>query len=282
MISKMIRLPDFFLVGASKAGTTAICETLANHPHICFSEQKEPDFFSEFDISLNAIPHEKLLEYQQLFCVNESHQLLGEGSVRYLNSPQATYWINRYVPSAKIIIILRNPMQRIISLYEMYSRMGIMQMTPDQAFTVESYVAKQCLLYKHIIRYIDTFSKEQVLIMTFDDFLKDQAQAFLRLCQFIGVQKTSNMTMPERNKGGVPRSKSLSWMSNRKLIRIAKKILPISKRAQVDNFIKKTFFKKISLSSIQQDQLKQFFYGDVEQISNLIERDLCQEWQLDV
>lgn len=276
----MDRLPDFFLVGASKAGTTAICDALANHPDICFSEKKEPNFFSDFDINLKEIPSDKLLKYQRLFRVQSPKQLLGEGSVKYLDSPNAAYWISKYIPSAKIMIILRNPIQRVVSLYEMYTRVGKMQMSPDQAFRVSSYLVKQCLIYDKIMLYIDTFSQDQVLLMIFDDFLKNQDQAFRRLCQFIGVEKVTGVNLKTRNKGGVPKSNFLNFMSNRNLVEIAKGIVPNSKHSQVDYFIKSMFFRKISLKPTQREELQRFFYDDVKKISTLFDRDLCQEWQL--
>lgn len=276
----MNQLPSFFVVGASKAGTTATCQVLASHPNICFSNPKEPNFFSEFDTDLAEIPPEQLLEYQKRFPVEGAHQVLGEGSVKYLNSPRATYWINHYNPSAKIIIFLRNPLQRVVSLYEMYRRLGIMKMSPKEAFNVDSYVVRQCLLYDHIMRYVNTFSRDQVLIMIFSDFLEHREQTFAELCNFIGVEKTAEIHLPQRNKGGVPKSKALGFLSNRKLVKVGKKILPSSQRTQVDNLIKQIFFNKLKLGSHQQAELKPFFYPDVEKIGHLIDRNLCQEWQL--
>ena len=138
----MNKLPDFFIVGASKAGTTAICNSLASHPNICFSKKKEPNFFSEININLEEIPDDELLAYKKLFHIHSSMELSGEGSVNYLASHNAVYWIKKYIPSAKIIIILRNPIERIVSLYEMYSRLGKMKMTPEKAFTENSYLVK--------------------------------------------------------------------------------------------------------------------------------------------
>ena len=154
----MNKLPDFFVVGAAKAGTTAICDIIATHPEICFSSVKEPNFFSTFEVTLQEISSDKLLEYQELFKCEDSEQLRGEGSVRYLNSDKALYWIHKYVPSAKIIIILRNPLERIVSLYEMYDRLGKMKLTYEEAFSENSYLVKQSILYKFIINYIKTFS----------------------------------------------------------------------------------------------------------------------------
>lgn len=280
---KTSKLPDFFLAGSSKAGTTSICDSLAQHPDICFSSKKEPNFFCSFDTDLGEIPNEDWSQYQSLFDVQKPDQLIGEGSVKYLNSPQAAYWMQKYVPSAKIIFVLRNPVQRVVSLYEMYIRLGIEKakiMGQDEAFTPDGFVVKQGLLYDRIMRYINAFSRSQVLIMTFDDFVKKRTQAFHELFQFIGVEDSPNVSLNLRNKGGVPSSNYLSILTNRNLVATAKRVIPKSKHSQLDYFIKSKFFKKVSLKPEQEKFLRGFFCEDVKKISDLIGRDLCLEWQL--
>ena len=277
----MDKLPDFFVIGASKAGTTAICDVLAAHPDICFSEKKEPNFFSEFDLNSKEIPSERFLEYKELFHVHSSKQLLGEGSVQYLQqSRKAAYWINNYIPSAKIVIILRNPIQRVVSLYEMYTRIGILKISFEEAFTEGSDIVKQCLIYENIMHYFDTFSRDQVLIVIFDDLLNNQDQVFSRIFQFIGVREAMSVPLQQRNQGKFPKLRFLRLLFSRTLVELGKKILPESKHSQVDNFIKNTFFKKIQLTSNQKEELKRVFYSDVSKIGHLIGRDICQEWQI--
>ncbi len=275
-----MKYPDFFLVGASKAGTTTITDALANHPDICFSEVKEPNFFSEFDIDLEEIPRDELIQYTKLFKIQNYGQRIGEGSVKYLDSRNASYWISKYIPSAKILIFLRNPIERVVSLYEMYTRLGIIQMNSDEAFAPSSYVVKQCLLYEKILAYINNFPREHILIMVFDDFLMDKDRSFQDICQFIEVQKIPDMCLETRNKGGVPKSKLFDFMCNRNLIEIAKKILPSSVKFKTDYFIKSTFFKKVDLKPDQIKSLKQVFYEDVKKIGDLMDRNLCDEWQI--
>ncbi|MDJ0732407.1 MAG: sulfotransferase [Crocosphaera sp.] len=274
----MNKLPDFFIVGASKAGTTAICNILATHPDICFSSVKEPNFFSSFDIALQEIPSNKLSEYKKLFRCEASDRLMGEGSVGYLNSNKALYWIHKYVPSAKIIIILRNPLERIVSLYEMYDRLGKMKVTYQEAFSKNSYLVKQSIVYESIINYINTFSRNQVFIMIYDDFRKQPQQELNSLYQFLGIGENFDPVITIKNKGGVPKSKLLNFLKFRPLIEIVKQIIPKSVHTQVDNFIKDKFFQKIKLTLKQKKELASIFYSDVQKIGDLLNRDLCQEW----
>lgn len=272
------KLPNFFVVGASKAGTTAICDILATHPEICFSSIKEPNFFSSFDITLEEIPTHELSEYKQLFRCEASEKLMGEGSVGYLNSNQALHWINKYTPSAKIIIILRNPLERIISLYEMYDRLGKMKLTYQEAFSKDSYLVYQSILYKFVINYINTFSEKQVFIMIFDDFKKNPQQKMKTLYKFLGIEETFEAVIRSRNKGGVPKSKILNFLKFRPLIKIAKRVIPSSAHTSIDNFIKNKFFKKTTLTINKKKELANIFYPDVKAIGDLLNRDLCTEW----
>lgn len=276
----MIRLPNFFIVGASKAGTTAICDALASHPDICFSERKEPNFFSKFNVNLQEIPADQLMEYTKLFPIHSPKQLMGEGSVAYLTSHNAVYWIKKYNPAAKIVIVLRNPIQRIVSLYEMYCRLGMMKMSPEEAFSGNNYLVKQCLLYEDIKRYINAFFREQIFIMLFDDLTNNPMKELNNLYNFLGVEETVNSVLSLRNQGGLTKSKLLGFLTNQSLIKIAKDVLPKSKHAQVDNFIKSMFFKKTKLTSNQKEELENIFYYDVVKIGNLIDQDLVRKWQI--
>ena len=90
-----------------------------------------------------------------------------------------------------------------------------------------------------------------------------------------------NSIVDMRNIGGVPKSKILGFVGNRNLIQIAKKVLPKSKHTQIDYFIKRTFFRKISLTFKQKKELESIFYPDITKIGRLIDRDLALEWGFD-
>jgi len=277
----MNKLPDFYIVGASKAGTTAVCDVLADHPDICFSSKKEPNFFSKFEIGIGEIPAENLANYETLFSASNCEQLYGEGSVGYLHSENAAHWIKHYSPNAKIIILLRNPVKRIVSLYEMYTRIGAIEMDTDDAFATTNFLAKQCLLHQHIMRYVDAFSKENVLIMLQDDFITDQKSSFNRVYDFLSIAPMTIPVMKMRNKGGIAKYNKLGKvLQNRKLIAFAKNILPKSIHRSLDYQIKTFFFKKVDISPQQKTDLEHFFKSDVQKTSELIGRDLCSKWGL--
>src|SRR3989344_5640213 len=98
---------DFIGVGAPKCGTTWIAECLAEHPDVCFSWNKEPHFFNR------DREYEKSLDYYRTYFKNcENKKLRGEYTVNYLYFDSAADRIKKHFPGTKIIIALRNPIER--------------------------------------------------------------------------------------------------------------------------------------------------------------------------
>src|SRR6188508_1581564 len=124
------KLPNFFIVGAPKAGTTSLYYYLKRHPEVFMSPIKEPNFFAyEETIKQNLYHKEKgvgtLEEYKDLFAeANGRHKAIGEASVSYLFYPPVPERIKQMVPDAKIIISLRNPVDRALSHYYMEYKLG--------------------------------------------------------------------------------------------------------------------------------------------------------------
>ena len=121
---------DFFIVGAPKAGTTSLYHYLNEHPEISMSSQKEPDYFSDADIQNEGMYYGKnridtIKKYHSLFDDNSESKLKGEASVSYLFYKNVPQKIKAYNPDSKIIIMLRNPIERAFSHYLMDYRLGL-------------------------------------------------------------------------------------------------------------------------------------------------------------
>ncbi len=122
-------LPNFLVIGAAKSGTTALHEYLKQHPQIYMSPQKEPHFFSlegkKVDFRGPGDKREEQLnnsvtnieDYRKLFQGVSNEIAIGESSTSYLNNPEAPERIRHYIPNAKLIAILRNPVARAYSSF---------------------------------------------------------------------------------------------------------------------------------------------------------------------
>src|SRR5580692_11872450 len=110
------RVPDFFIVGNPKSGTTALYEMLRSHPQIFMPTLKEPHFFAAEKPPSSPLPN-TLDEYLALFAAAEPNQCAGEASPSYLRSPTAAGRIAQLAPDARIVAILREPAGFVRSLH---------------------------------------------------------------------------------------------------------------------------------------------------------------------
>ena len=185
------RLPDFFLVGHSKSGTTALYEMLRSHPQIFMPDLKEPVFFaSELPRQAHRYSAPATLEeYLALFAPAEPGQRLGEASASYLWSRTAAGRIAQAQPAARIVAILREPASFLRSLHlqcvqshyedekDLRTALALEESRRQGRNIPPRSLWPQVLLYSEHVRYVeqlrryhDAFSPEQVLVLIYDDF----------------------------------------------------------------------------------------------------------------
>ena len=174
---------DFFIVGAPKAGTTSLYHYLNEHPQVEMSLQKEPNYFSDKAIQSQDLYYNKNRidteeKYNRLFNFQKKDVIFGEGSVSYLFYPAVAQEIKKYNPIAKIIIMLRNPVDRAFSHYLMDFRLGLVSERFEDVFHEKQGLKFQQYFllgnyYSQVKRYIDEFSKENVHLIWYSDFKKD-------------------------------------------------------------------------------------------------------------
>ena len=174
---------DFFIVGVPKAGTTSLYHYLSEHPQVEMSSQKEPDYFSDKAINEQGMYYTKnrvnsLAKYESLFVQKES-VVYGEASVSYLFYENVPEDIKKYNPNAKIIIMLRNPIERAFSHYLMDYRLGLISDSFENVLAKKSKHKNAHLFYqqyievskysKQIQRYLDFFEKDSILFIDYED-----------------------------------------------------------------------------------------------------------------
>jgi Sulfotransferase family len=202
------RVPDFFIVGHHKSGTTAMYEMLRDHPQIYMPKMKEPEFFGrdltrrqELRAGIGAQkqtfaqtrPH-TYAEYLSLFADAEPGQRAGEASPSYLGSLTAATQISEIQPAARIIAILREPASFLRSLHLQMVRNHVQsewdlgraiagEDLAEQSRRVQRYTDRVRYV-EQLQRYHDVFGADQVLVLIYDDFRADNeatVRAVLRL-----------------------------------------------------------------------------------------------------
>ncbi len=282
--------PNFFIVGAPKAGTTALHTYLNDHPQVCMSIDKEPNFFSHLEIAAQNLYYDKkniesLEEYVQLFKCKSSEKAIGEASVSYLYYPEVAHRIYAFNPHAKIIISLREPVSRAFSHYQMdysqdlvpYTFEEIVKHGPNDeksGIYFQQYI-QLGEYYNQVKRYIETFGKDQVLIFRHEDLILQTEQIVEKIYHFLGIDnlqefvkiKNQNVTLTGKNIF----IKKL--YSQKKLRSILNNLISES----IKEKLFKTFFSKDGLpiltSEIKQS-LKIYYSQDIKNLQNLINIDL--------
>ena len=184
------RWPNLFLVGAAKAGTTSLYAELARHPEIYMSPMKEPHFFSRIEPAAQLggfFPHvSDEDEYLALFEGAGDEPVVGEASTSYLwDPPRPPSGSREAVPEAKILIVLRDPVERAYSHYRNDVREGMERRSFLEALAAEqrdgpggwgvSSLYMDCGRYaEQLTRYVDRFG-DRVKVLFFEDFVTDEA-----------------------------------------------------------------------------------------------------------
>ena len=108
--------PTFFIVGAPKSGTTLLYNYLKQHPKVFLPSRKEPHFFSQSYHNFRLAPPVSTKDaYLEIFKNTENFKAIGEASTNYLSDPETAYLIKNQLPNSKIIISIRNPIDRSFS-----------------------------------------------------------------------------------------------------------------------------------------------------------------------
>jgi len=215
-------MPDFVIVGAMKAGTTTLYQYLQRHPHIFLPRKKEPQFFSRDHVFDQGIAW-----YHRLFDEAKPDQVCGEASTcysRYPVYPHAAERLAQYVPDARLIYILRHPVERLYSHYvhEMTIRFvrGTGPVIAFERFADEDAEAMCAGRYmtqiEHLMKYFDESSTQIILL---NDLCSDPARVLDAVQRFIGVEPVNLLdngsvqanSADKRTNHAVPRQLSHRW-----------------------------------------------------------------------
>ena len=211
----MNKKPNFFIVGAPKCGTTALSEYLKEHPNVFMSTPKEPHYFANDMVKHRGIKNSK--DYFDLFKdTTEKHLAIGEASVWYLYSKTAIENIKIFNKDAKIIVMLRKPVEMVYSMHSQHQNsQGEDEPDFEKAWNLEAERKKGKSIPKHILhvpnlyyseiakyytqlrKLYNTFPKNQVLVITFDDFKNDTKKIFNEVLDFL--------ILPDYDKNEFPR-----------------------------------------------------------------------------
>ncbi|HEX5578719.1 MAG TPA: sulfotransferase, partial [Candidatus Limnocylindria bacterium] len=211
-----MKRPDFFIVGAFKAGTTALYEYLGQHPQVFMPFHKEPMYFGADLDPRYARMSER--DYLRLFAEARPDQRVGEASPWYLYSRTAAGEIKDFSPEAQIIVMLRNPVdvmhaqhsQLLFNQREEISDFAAALAAEDDrragrripagALRREAFFYRDSVRFSgQLARYFDVFGRERVHVIVFDDLRVDAASVVRSTFAFLGVDPEHPVDLAARN-----------------------------------------------------------------------------------
>ena len=285
-------MPNFLIIGAMKSGTTALYYYLEQHPEIYMSPVKEPNFFSSQEQENAADAVTNIGTYQHLFRGGSGKKALGEASHSYLYEPRAAAEIKRYVPEAKLIAILRNPIDRAYSHFLHMVRTG---MEPLDDFaqalqeeevrihkerTFQDYIGRG-LYYQQLKRYFGTFPQEQVRVYLYEDLSGAPISTVQDAFRFL---KVDDSFVPDvslrRNVSGQPKYKTLDGLLRRqsRIKHAAKIYLPARMRWRLSKTFDDLKTRNLAEPPPVQSKVRRHLIGvyreDILKVQELIHRDL--------
>lgn len=268
---------DFIGIGASKAATTWIFDCLAEHPQVCDTKKyKELDFFNNY--------YEKGVSYYQSFFKScPPGKLKGESTPGYLFNPKVAARIKHCFPKVKLIVCLRNPIERAFSQYNFDKKSDFIcaKNSFEKALKLKPSLIKQGFYYSQLKRYFDLFSKENILVLIYEDIKKDPVRFIQSIYKFL---KIDDKYIPKSISN--PSNKRLEFRSVKlqitlykiytklKLNRLFKKLnLEILARAvkRLNTTIKS---KREEMTQETRSYLQKIYQEDIKKLENLIQKDL--------
>ena len=302
------RFPDFFIVGAPRCGTTAICRYLARNPQVCFSRPKEPHYFSRLDHDPGMEELQRDYLGRNFWHFRDSHRAVGEGSVSYLYLPGVIERIDRLNPQARFVVLVRNPLNMLPS-YHLRMRFLLQEDREDFARAWElqearllrgEHIPRHCLdprllYYSHVARFGEQVERlyrvagrERSHVIVFDDFKADPLGTYRRLLEFIGVDYDGQTEFEKRYESQIYRYRWLQRMLFVPATKGGKTIKTLQQRGRkynADGTRSPSLIKRITklnkkpvpatpLTPEMQDIVRDALREDVAHLSELLGRDL--------
>jgi Sulfotransferase family len=317
------RLPNFFIIGAAKSGSTSLHEYLAQHPQIYMSFPKELNFFSFVDsipsfsgppcdsgnpTFLDRLRREKYelsittwQNYRKVFARVRSEKAIGESSVSYLYFPRAGEKIHQVLPDARLIAILRDPVERAFSKYRQLRRTDAEPLISfEQALAAEAgrmqqnwspawFYIDRGFYHRQLKRYYELFDRRQIHVVLYDEFTKNPAKVLQSIFVLLEVDTDFRANLNQKHNAfeedRVPASMALydfvarpNWFST-----TARAVLPSKLLAHLRPRIKRALTRKAGklevppLKDQTRQSLRRVFREDILLLQDLIRKDLS-DW----
>lgn len=302
-MSKAI-LPNTFLIGVQKAGTTTLDDWLAQHPQIyCYESLKDVLLFARFNST-----DEILQRMQKEPAPYKGEPVVLQSAVNYIFYPQYLQQLAQMQPNAKLLLILRNPVDRAVSSYGYFTKMLRETRSMEEALVYTpsdntdfsrdnsdfTYI-EHGLYARQIRNCLQYFSKDQLLVLDYDELAKNPKGLLQQIYTFLGIDAFEPDLTPKNVTGSVKSQALQDKLVNRSNFRkwVVDKVIdpffPVGKR----KMLKKKLFemntgKKQAVVAVKQEdketvarikkQLKPYFLEDARELDAMLGTTFYEQW----
>lgn len=300
--------PNFFIVGAMKSGTTSLYHYLTKVNGVFMSLIKEPNYFASEDFPSNTYLEvvRKKDDYLSLFSNAKDAVAIGEASTNYLYSERAAFRIQEFIPNAKIIAILRDPIERAYSHYLQYVRnkyenahnLSFLEAVrkdyelTNKGIGVSALYVEKGLYYQQVKRYLDLFGRENVKILFFEEFINYPYEHVAKVLEFLRVcPDVPDNVGRVYNKTYIPNSKFGKSLISSKILADTIRAIPEPIKKQMRKYILSNFHESNLKNQMRRyivgeaaevheipldgkDYLQEIYRDDVRQLSTLLRRPI--------
>jgi len=291
-------LPNFLVIGAAKSGTTSLYEYLRQHPQVYMSPRKETHFLiyeckMPRACDVGPDPVKTWDEYHAQFAGVTNEIAIGEASPGYLCDPDVPRQVERLLPGARVIAILRNPVDRAYSSFTKAIALGEEPLRSfGDAIPLEAVheedpweggrrYLRQGLYHQQLSRYFETLDPARIKVVLFDDLERDAVSVMREIYAFLGVDAGFRPNVEQRhNQTVMPRSRRLDLILRRPsgLRRMLRAMLPAAiwekARARVERIKSWNTGSVPEMTPAVRRQLIEFYREDIQKLGILIGRDL--------
>lgn len=275
-------------MGAGKSGTTSLYHYLKQHPDVFLAAVKEPHYYCFAGIE----PHgpwkdveyiKNKSTYEALFDTWDGQKAIGEASASYLYYPEAAAKIKQEIPSAKIIIILRSPIERAFSNYRHLIRIGLErnrnfgEVIRGGSASPWDYLT-QGLYHDQVVCYLSTFGRDNVMVVLFSELVDSSGNLMQELCQYLEIDSAFHFITGTRHNRDTGRPRFPRFHLLLKKLKVSN-LIGRTLKVKIKAFFAPLYYQEMQLEQEDFHYLLNLYSADIDKLAQLLNRDL-KHWKI--
>lgn len=284
-------LPNTILLGAQKAGTTSLFNWIGQHPDVFAPPgMKDYEFFSRDDVF-----SQNLFSFSKAFSRHSNEKIILHGCTNYIYfSKKSSERISQTIPDARMLLVLRNPIDRAYSAYWDARKVAVETcLSFEDAIDLEqkriehgNFKEISSLTYishgfyaRQIEWYYKVFSKDKIKIILFDDIKNSPLDTIREIFYFLEIEENFQPNFQIKNEAGLPKSVALQKLLQKvKMPKIIRPLIPIEKVSDIKTkIIRNLNVKRTGYPQMNNDtysKLYEVYKKEIEALEVIIKKDL--------